>query len=179
MSFVHKRSVDPDAGRHVISGTIAPFNTIIANSEVVQIGDAVETDSSGFIIASNSVGSAARGILIGVDQDNAVNGVSPDTNTVDTYTVASDNQTVGKIYAIIDVSPFSIYSATIDATPGTTTGSDLSGYYADMIVNDETQLDESTASATTGKFHLWGTDPDDSARVMCNINEIAHINNSV
>ncbi|NHZ84542.1 MAG: hypothetical protein GWP19_01505 [Planctomycetia bacterium] len=86
-----------------------------------------------------------------------------------TYTVASDNQTVAKVKAECDVSKMSLYTVDPDATIGTTTGSDLSGYKADIA--DQDNLDESTAATTTLQYNLWGVDPNDSGNAIVNIFE--------
>jgi hypothetical protein len=86
-----------------------------------------------------------------------------------TYLTASDNQTVGKVSALIDVSKFSMYSAEEDVAIGTTTGSNLLGYFQDLA--DEDTLDESTAATTTAQYFGWGVDPANSANAIVNIYE--------
>ena len=93
-------------------------------------------------------------------------------------------QKVGKVGTAID--PVLASGKAISATTkgvgkviapllGTTTGSDLPGYLMDLDeISSETQCDESTASATTGNFFSWGTDPDDSGNVIGNVNEMSN-----
>lgn len=160
-------SLLPNSGRALSAGIIAPYSTIIANSEVIVVGDAVKT-SSGFVAASSVTTAAVLGIVVAVVDSNGLP-INPDAGTADTFTVASDNQTNAKKYAIVDESPFTIYSFKANAAPGVTTGSNLRGYYADFA--DHSQLSESSA-ATTGKvIRLLGVDPADTTRILGNINK--------
>lgn len=88
---------------------------------------------------------------------------------VDTYLTASDNQTVGKVSVICDVSKHTLYSAEESATIGTTTGSNLAGYTQDLT--DEDTLNEGSAVTTTGQYMGWGVDPLDSTKAVVNIYE--------
>lgn len=167
MNAKDKGTLIPNMGRALSAGVTAPFNTIIANSVVLVVGDAVKT-ASGFVTNASVTTAAVLGIVVSVLDANGIP-VTPDSGTTDTFTVASDNQTVGKKFALVDESPFTIYSFKIDAAPGVTTGSNLRGYYCDFA--SASQLSESSA-ATTGKVvRLLGVDPEDTTRVLGNINK--------
>lgn len=86
-----------------------------------------------------------------------------------TYTAASDNQTVAKVKAELDISKATIYSVDPDAAIGTTTGSDLAGYYTDIA--DKESTDESTAAATTAQYMIMGVDPDDTGNQLVRVHE--------
>jgi len=86
-----------------------------------------------------------------------------------TFTTASDNQTVGKVSAVVDVSKSTLYSADPDATVGTTTGSDLLGYHTDIA--DEDNTDENTAATTTAQYAIHGLDPADSGNHVVSVYE--------
>lgn len=86
-----------------------------------------------------------------------------------TYLTASDNQTVGKVKGECDISKHTVYSGTPDATIGTTTGSNLLGYYTDLI--DEDQIDESDAETGIAQYFIWGVDPSDTTRGLYSIVE--------
>jgi hypothetical protein len=86
---------------------------------------------------------------------------------VNSYTVASDNQTVAKVSTLVDISKDTLYSVNADAALGTTTGSNLIGYHINAA--SESQLSESSAVATTAQYMIWGTDPADSTRDIVNI----------
>lgn len=65
------------------------------------------------------------------------------------FTAASDNETVETVYALVEpILPNDIIRAEADAALGTTTGSDLVGYYIDVLTTDERKLDESNTHAT-------------------------------
>ena len=88
---------------------------------------------------------------------------------VGTFTTASDNQTVAMVKGECDISKETMYSAEVDATIGTTTGSDLAGYYMDLI--DANTLDESDAATTTGQYATHGVDANDSTKAVVTIFE--------
>ena len=177
MAFKTVGTLAPNAGTQLIGGDTAPQLTIVANSQVAQIGDKCEWDADGFIVAGAS--STATIEPVGIIVAFAANGIATDfdASSLDTVTVASDNETVAKIYAIIDVSEYTLYSVAMDAALGATTGSGLPGYSMDALASDGSQLDESTAeTSVTGSvsFHSWGVDPVDALRVIVNMKQGAH-----
>ena len=146
---------------------------IIANSVVSTQLDSVKL-ASGFV-ALGTAGAAVFGHLAGHVDGKAVglstSGVSGAEigSYVNTFTAASDNQTVGMVAAMVDISKDSLYSAEVDVAIGTTTGSDLAGYRMDLV--DEDTLDESTAATTAAQYGTFGVDPDDSTKAIVNIYE--------
>ena len=172
MAFKYYGSLDPNAGRLLMSGDGddgLSGDFIINNSAVIQIGDQVKTDANGNVV-EGTAGAVVLGIIVGVGQ----NGISvdPDSGTQDVFTVASDNETVAKKYAIVDVSRNSLYSASQDGTAGATANSNKRGALINAV--SENQLDEDTASRTLtsgGQFYTWGVDPVDSTRLIVSINE--------
>lgn len=130
--------------------------------------------ASGFV-ALGTTGALVYGHVVGIGTDK---GVGLNTtgaagaamgSFVNTYTTASDNQTVGKVRAEVDVSVFTVRSEITDDTLGTTTGSNLIGYCLDLT--DEDTLDESTAATTTAQYNNLGVNPGNSARIDVIINE--------
>lgn len=146
---------------------------VITNSVVSTVLDSVKL-ASGFI-ALGTAGAAVFGHItshsrndgVGVETSGAAGAATG--SYVGTFTAASDNQTVGLVKATCDVSKNTLYSAELDATIGTTTGSDLAGYYIDLI--DEDTLDESSAATSAAQYHTWGTDANNSAQAIVNIYE--------
>lgn len=157
------------------SGTLLTFgapvlrNYVIANSAEATLLDSVKL-SSGFC-ALGTTGALVLGHINGIstqyDMPLLNNGLGADFTT--TYTVASDNQTVGKITAKVDISKFTLYSADPDDTIATTTGSNLAGYFTDL--HDEDETDESTASTTTAQYAIHGVDPADATNHIVSIYE--------
>jgi len=86
-----------------------------------------------------------------------------------TFTMSSSNQTVAKVKVELDISKNTLYAASMDATPGTTTGSNLIGYHMDLDTEEE--LDESTAATTTAQYATWGLDSEDATKAIVNIYE--------
>lgn len=154
---------------------------IVTNSVTVAISDSVKT-ASGFA-ALGTAGAAVLGhvvALVGQDGLNPEMDGSFNGNAGTAYTVASDNQTVAQIKAIVDIDVHSLYSAELDAAAGSTTGSDLAGYFLKLA--DEDTLDESTAAAvrvvlTEGtpntvayaQYYTHGLDRNNTAQALVNI----------
>lgn len=167
MKAIAKGTTLANAGRALAGGVLAPNSTIIANSITVIVGQAVKS-ASGFLTNASVTSAAIAGIIVAVVDANGLP-VTPDSGTIDSYTMASDNQTVAKKYAIIDESPFTIYSFLADAAPGVTTGSNLRNYYADFA--DSGQLGESTTATSNKVIRLLGVDPEVSTRILGTINK--------
>jgi hypothetical protein len=166
MAFHKSGSLDPH-------GAPVLRREIIANSITVVVNDSVKF-ASGFV-ALGTAGALVLGHVVGIGTNQGVGlnttGVAgaPIGSYAGSYLTASNNQTVGKVRADIDVSKQTLYSAELDAAAGTTTGSNLAGYNMDLT--DEDTLDESTAVTTTAQYNSFGLDPQDSARVIVHILE--------
>lgn len=167
------------------AGTLTPYGApvklfrTITNSITVTINDSVKL-VSGFI-ALGTTGALVFGHVQGIGTlkgmpMSSTGAAGADFGTfINAFTTASNNQTVAFVKAECDVSKFTLYSAPLNAAPGTTTGSNLPGY--NMDIADNTQLSESsaaantTASTTAGGYAAHGLDPVDSTRVYVNIYE--------
>lgn len=161
------------------AGTLSPYGApvlrseVLANSITVTVMDSVKA-ASGFI-ALGTAGALVFGHVVGIATDKGVGlnttGVAGAAmgSFVGTYLTASDNQTVGKVRAMVDVSKFTLYSAEESAAIGTTTGSNLLGYTQDLT--DEDTLNESSALTTTGQYMGHGVDPNNTAQAIVNIFE--------
>lgn len=146
---------------------------ILTNSIVTTELDSMKL-ASGFL-ALGTTGASVFGHVLAIRVNQGV-GVETSGATgaatgsfVGTFTAASDNQTVAMVKAECDVSKETIYSAELDATIGTTTGSNLGGYYIDLV--DEDTLDESDAATTTGQYAIHGVAADNSANAAVTIFE--------
>src|SRR3990167_4001976 len=145
---------------------------IIDNSDTIQLGDAIITRNGNAEVA------AADGAIAGfvhsiVDKNgNSVFSslavlCSATISGGDTCVAASDNETVDLIAVIYDVSKLSIYSAATTGTIDTTVTSSKPGIWLDL--DDENSVEEATATrtiATGGTMKGWGTDPEDSTRLL-------------
>lgn len=177
MAFIKVGTFNPNSGNKVVGGsTNTPMITIIANSGVVKKGDAVVYNSSGFIArATNASGQDFVGILMGVADANGQFTAS-DSGTTDTWTVASDNQTVGLKFAQIDIDTDSIWSALVVGTIGTTVSSQRPGYWINLngtAAADAGQVAETSATRTAttqGQFLGLGTDPNTTTRLLVKMN---------
>lgn len=146
---------------------------IITNSVVITEVDSVKL-ASGFV-ALGTTGALVFGHVVSLSTNKGIgqltsgaSGASVGSFT-NTFTAPSNNQTVGKNKAEIDISKESLYSIDPDATLGTTTGSNLSGYKVDLASEDST--DESTAATTTAQYNIWGVDPEDATNHVVSIYE--------
>lgn len=166
MAFIQKGSLTP-------FGAPVYKQVTLANSITSTVLDAIIT-TSGFG-ALGTTGTAVFGHLM---SHVGKNGVGLETSGVagsvsgsyaGSYLTASNNQTVVFVKAVCDVSKFTLYSAELDATIATTTGSNLLGYNMDLA--DEDTLDESTAATTTAQYHGWGVDATLTSQAIVNIKE--------
>lgn len=143
---------------------------VITNSVACAIGDSVKTES-GFA-ALGTTGARVLGHVVSIvakDGLNPADDGSFNANVGTAYTVASDNQTVAQIKAVVDVDQNALYIAELDASAGTTTGSDLAGYTFDL--DDEETLDESTAAETSAQYYSHGLDSVQDTKAVVNILE--------
>jgi hypothetical protein len=152
MPFIYKKNLNPDGGRVLMAFTIT-------DSQVLSEGEAVKLASGK--VSTWGTGGAGLGIVVGfVKADGSPvtdNGAGGDY--AGTYTAGSSNT----VKAVVDVSRDSIYSVPLDAAPGTTTGSNLAGYNADLTAGSQT-IDESTAGTGTASFFLLGEDTSEGAQ---------------
>ncbi len=161
------------------AGTLTPYGApvkvavIAKNSEVITELDSLKIASD--FILRGTAGASVYGHAIALRTDKGVGFETTGAagaatgSYVGTYTFASDNQTVGKAKVELDVSRESLYSAEVDATIGTTTGSNLRGYFMDLI--DEDTLDESTAATTVAQYATHGADLKNTAQAIVSIHE--------
>ena len=61
--------------------------------------------------------------------------------------------------------------ADLDAARGTTTGSDVVGYYLSVLTTNSTQLDESTASSSSEQFIIVKNHPDSTTKTLVKVVE--------
>lgn len=143
---------------------------IITNSVVVAVSDSVKT-ASGFA-ALGTAGARVLGHVVSIEGADGLTPIKDGTylgNPGETYTAASNNQTVAMVRVRVDVDASSLYTAELDATVGTTTGSNLAGKNFDLV--DEDTLDESSVVESTAQYYSHGLDRNNTAQVVVNILE--------
>ena len=162
-------------------------NTIIANSGIVRIGDVlsvVETLGAGSLVAVrryNAVDETIIGVCVGFRRANGKS-VAYDAGTNDTVTVASDNQTVAMIYALIDITPGAVWSAPFDGTIHTTQTAGFGTFYdVDTAANAgriaETTALRTHADATGRALACVGVDSENTTRAL--VVFVEHVFNGV
>lgn len=145
--------------------TVTPFASVVLTSGFVALStssshiiagqvDAIQT-FTGVGEITTGVAGAAIGSFLG------------------TFLTASDNQTVAKVSALVDVSKFSLYSVLANATLGSTTGSNLPGYYTALADSKTTSESTASTSSTNTGYVIWGVDP-----LLPTTNQIVSIYNS-
>mgnify|MGYP001571998317 FL=1 len=179
MALTYRRNLLGDNGRIL--------KKFVLNASLdFQVGDVV-TYVTGSLTGEvpedfNEVAEATAGKkIVGVIQAIiTATGVAPSSNGcggvfVDQFRTAANNETGAQICALVDMSPFSLYSADLDDTIGTTTGSNRAGYYLDLDTGDTSshRLNEASAEALGtvggGQFLAHGVDPQDTDNIIVNI----------
>jgi hypothetical protein len=133
-----------------------PYERIpVLNSGVVFFDGAVKLSAGGVDgadAASDSIYGICKGFMMeggSTPLENALDDSHDGTLTSTSFTAASDNQTDETVVALVEpILPGDVIRAELDATIGTTTGSDDYGYYISILTSDERKLDESSAHAT-------------------------------
>lgn len=138
---------------------------LIINSATVFTGGVVKLVAGGVDGAdavSDPVFGICQGFVVKGGMTNIDNALAADYDGTYTagvsYAAAADNQTDKQVKALVEiVHPGDIIRAELDAAPGTTTGSDLIGYFVDVLTTDERKLDESNTHATNQlQFQIVG-----------------------
>lgn len=156
------------------SGQTLTKPVVIKTSEVVAVGDAVETYSTG-TVENGIAATPIKGILVAITTATGkpiVNSThtAGTAHSPDTASVTAD----GTQYGVIDTNINSLYSATVSGTIGTTNSSDKVGARLDVDSANTTygQLLETTATRTVGtpaNFYSHGVDPQDSTRLIVSL----------
>lgn len=167
--FKYRKNIDGSTGAPTI------LEGIGKNSVVFSEGDLIRVNTSGFIDVVDT-GEAITGVVQGVVDAHGIK-IDPDTGTLDTYTMASDNQTVAqKRVRYIPALPHYLFYNDADAS--LTQAMDLK--YFDT--NDENDVDVASATdSTTAQVQLIERDPDGDADASKGLFRIAesHFNSSV
>ena len=132
------------------------LDLIGANSVVFQIGDLIRVNTSGFA-ALATTGDLILGVVTGVASKNGV-AVDADSGTLDTYTMASDNQTVAqkKVKYVPALQEYLF----LGVADGNLAATNLFQYFG---VDDENNPDSASVSpsdSTLNTLRLIQLDPD-------------------
>lgn len=155
-----------------LNSVVGPIlvDRVLTDSLAVAVGYSVVT-SAGFL-ALSTAGARVLGhviALVGADSLTPVKDGTYLGNPGDVFTASATNETVEEVRAQIDVSTTSLYSAELDASAGTTSGSNLAGKNFDLV--DKDTLDESTVTVLTAQYYSHGLDRNNTAQVIVNILE--------
>jgi len=160
--FTYRKNLDGSSQSPTVK------NLIGANSVVFQIGDLVRVNTSGFG-ALVTEGDVILGVVVGVTDKNGGR-IDPDSGTLDTYTMASDNQTVAqKKVHYIPALPNYLFYNDADGNFATT------NLFQFADVNDENDIKTSTLhDSTVSQVRIVELDPDgdgDASKCLCQIVE--------
>jgi len=157
-------------------------DVIINNSITVTVGDFAE-GIDGNLLKLAAAGEQLLGVVEGFVKDGVpLDKLTPGTDYDGTYTAGgvnvgkyvstADNATDKQIKARVNITPGEIYSATPDATIGTTAGSDSLGYLTDLVDEDAPDEDTAVAATTnTAQLAILGIDPEDSTKGLYMVKE--------
>ena len=150
---------------------------IIANGATITVGDMVSL-SSGFIALSGA-NAGIMGVVVGLTDQNGIDLLSTRltmaqavyTESTRTVVCGNANTTGDQVRAIIDVDPFSVWSAETDAASADTQAR-LAGCYTDVVTASD-QADDDTAVTTQAQLFIWGADPESDSTKKANLYSIA------
>jgi len=150
--FTYRKNLDGSSEAPTLLAVIAK------NSVAFTVGDMVRINTAGFgdiVDADEDI----SGVLVGVtDKDGKA--LSPDSGTLDTYTMASDNQTnAAKKYKLSFIPALPHYLFFNDADDVMTAIEVLQNY--DLITSD--QVDGDSAADSQKQVQLVEWDPDEDA----------------
>lgn len=144
---------------------------VIKNSETIKVGDFVTNESTGMA----NVDATSEKIYGLVTDIFTKDGVSLQAASVDTslytgtYTASSkqyaasatnaDSGGDGVLVEFIELQEGDELIVTLDADKGTTTGSNVAGYFLAISTSDSSKLDESTASTSRASTQFEISDP--------------------
>jgi hypothetical protein len=168
MAFIGRGSLLP-------YGAPVLLSKVISNSLELSEGDSVKL-TSGFVAANTAAALTYGHVNSFVDSKSLgllTNGTTGAAlgSFYGTYTTASNNQTVGFVKALIDVSKHTLYSVDMSAALGTTAGSNIEGNKFD--ITNKATLNEASVAATTKQYNSFGVDVEDSANLVVNVYQSA------
>lgn len=166
MAFIPRGTLSTNAAPVLRSVTLANSITVTEQDSMKLASGFATLGTTGVLVLGHVVGLVTKE---GVGLETSGVAGAATGSFAGAFLTASDNQTVGFVKAMVDISKYSLYSAEEDATIGSTTGSNLAGYFQDIV--DEDTLDESTAATTAAQYFGWGVDPLNSAQAIVNIYE--------
>jgi len=161
----------PDGGT---TGLSIIRSTLITNSGVMQVGDAVAvTDAASgtghAVRRYNSAGDKILGICVGFGQADGQTPAKDSGQTPDRVTVESDNETDKQVYALVDVTWGKIWSAPTDGTLDATADARVGAFTDPATGTGAGSTDESqttTTQSTERGLAILGRDPDDTSRIL-------------
>lgn len=153
---------------------------LLGNSVTLNVGDTLETESTGYGLHATAATPFLGVIVAFVNFYDApltptayAAGTATGT-TVDSVVTASNNTTTKTYYAVVETSTKVQFSAAINGTLGTTVSSTLRGCRIDVDSANSNygRLLETTATrtvSTLASFYSHGVDPNDSTRLIVSI----------
>lgn len=166
MAFTKHSTLSPYGAPVKLSRTIANSITVTEMDSVKMASGFCALGTAGALVFGHVLAIGTKG-GVGVNTTGATGAEMG--SYINTFTTASNNTTVGFVKAEVDVSKFTLYSAEMSATPGTTANSNLAQYTFDLT--DEDTLNEASVLATTGQYMSHGLDTSNTARTIVNIFE--------
>lgn len=154
MAFRPFGTLNPHGAPVLRSEILANSITVVHNDCVIATSGFVALGTTGTLVLG-FVDSISTNMGVGVQTSGAAGAAMG--SFVGTFLTASDNQTVAKVRAQVDISKFTLRTGSPDSDIATTTGSGLLGYHTDIL--DEDDVDESTAATTAAQLTIWGVDP--------------------
>lgn len=139
---------------YCLSGQVHPIckSYVIDNSDALTIGDFVSLNTDGHVVLATAT-NPILGSVVGVVDANG-GPVAFDSGSADTWTAASDNETVAGNKALVNVDPTACYEVDFSAAIGTTSGSKVG---ARFDLTDHDTVNEASAGTGGAQVSLVAT----------------------
>lgn len=139
---------------YCLSGQVHPIckSYIIDNSDALTTGDFVSLNTDGHVILATATNPILGSVEAVVDANGAP--VAHDSGSSDTWTVASDNETVAMKRALVNVDPTACYEVDFSAAIGSTAGSKVG---ARFDLTDHDTVNEASAGTGAAQVSLVAT----------------------
>lgn len=149
---------------YCLSGQVHPIakGYIVDNSDVITMGDFVSLNTDGHAVLATAT-NPILGSVVGMVGPNG-EPIAFDAGSADTWTAASDNETVAQNKVLVNIDPTACYEVDFSAAIGTTSGSKVG---ARFDLTDHDTVNEASAGTGSAQVALVATTDVTTRGIVC------------